>query len=188
VAVLLGGATNACSSDDSTSAATTTAAEQTSTTTAGADPALVGTWTRTITCDEWFERQAQAGFGDRALGTIAEEWLPDADIADPSHPCTGATPTEHSHFFTEDGEFGSLDADREQVDDGTYEVIDDHTFVMPYVFDDESIDMEFGYTVTGDTISFEPHLPADCTSDHCQEAASWAVSVAYAGLTWQRTG
>jgi hypothetical protein len=67
-------------------------------------------------------------------------------------------------------------------------IIDDQTFTMPYVFDDEAIEIEFGYAVTGDSITFEPHLPADCATDHCQEAASWAVAVAYAGLPWQRTG
>jgi hypothetical protein len=180
--------TTGCGSDDNGSAPPTTDPV----TSLPPVPALIGTWTRETTCEEAVERQIEAGFADRALDSIPGQWLPDiestAEIADPSHPCVGAVPSEHSHFFTEDGAFGSLDAQGEQVDDGTFEIVDDHTFVIPYVFDDEAIDIEFEYAVTGDSITFEPRLPADCTSDHCQEAASWAVSVAFAGLSWQRTG
>lgn len=179
--------TTGCGSDDNKSAPTTTNAV----TSQPPVPALIGTWTRVTTCEEAVERQMQAGFPDRAFDNIPGQFLPDiestTEISDPSHPCVGAVPVEHSHFFTEDGAFGSLDAGGEQVDDGTFEIVDDNTFVIPYVFDDEAIDIEFDYAVTGDSITFEPRLPADCTSDRCQEAASWAVSVAYAGLTWERT-
>lgn len=40
-------------------------------------------------------------------------------IADPKHPCQGAVPQMHSHFFTADGKFGSKDQQGDQVDDGT---------------------------------------------------------------------
>ena len=189
------GAVSPTTATASPAAASPSGMNQTATTTETAGstvPALIGTWTRVTTCEEAVERQMQAGFADHALDNIPGQFLPDIEsteeIADPSHPCVGAVPSAHSHFFTEDGKFGSLDSRGEQVDDGTFEIVDDHTFLIPYAFDDEAIDVEFEYAVTGDSITFEPVLPADCTSDHCREAASWAVSVAYAGLSWQRAG
>lgn len=195
LAAVFAGTLMACGGSNGGTSATTDVVNPTTTTTETAGlpvPALIGTWTRVTTCEEAVERQMQAGFADHALDNIPGQFLPDIEsteeIADPSHPCVGAVPSKHSHFFTKDGEFGSLDSRGEQVDEGTFEIVDDHTFVIPYVFDDEAIDIKFEYAVTGDSITFEPLLPADCTSDHCREAASWAVSVAYAGLSWQRTG
>ena len=189
------GAVSPTTATGSPAAASPSDTKQTTTTTETPGPpvpALIGTWTRVTTCEEAVERQMQAGFADHALDNIPGQFLPDIEsteeIADPNHPCVGAVPSKHSHFFTERGEFGSLDSRGEKVDDGTFKIVDDHTFVIPYVFDDETIDMQFEYAVTGDSITFEPLVHADCTSDHCREAASWAVSVAYAGLSWQRTG
>ena len=102
-------------------------------------------------------------------------------ITDPANPCDGAVPRRHSHFFTEDGEFGSLGWNGEQVDDGTYELIDENTFVIPKEFPN----VTFDFTIEGDTIMFEPRIP-DCSPD-CFEAP-WSVSVAYPGKTWERVG
>jgi hypothetical protein len=101
-------------------------------------------------------------------------------IADPAHPCQGAVPREHSHFFTADGEFGSLDWNGEQVDDDTYVIIDDRTFVIG--------NSTFHYQVRGDTIMFEPVIPDDCSTKKCRDAASWSVAVAYPGEEWARVG
>jgi hypothetical protein len=68
-------------------------------------------------------------------------------IADPKHPCQGAVPQMHSHFFTADGQFGSKDHQGDQVDDGTYKIVDDRTFVVSKEFPD----VTFHYRVTGDT-------------------------------------
>jgi len=57
-------------------------------------------------------------------------------LADPANPCKGAVPREHSHFFTEDGRFGSLDWNGDTVDDGTYEMVDADTFVVSKEFPD----------------------------------------------------
>ena len=101
------------------------------------------------------------------------------EIAGPDDPCAGAVPRVHSHVFTKDGEFGSLNWNGDPVDDGTYEIVEDGTFVVSKEFPD----VTFGYTIDGDTISFDPQIP-ECTPD-CFEAA-WSVSVAYPGETWQR--
>jgi hypothetical protein len=71
--------------------------------------------------------------------------------------------------------------ERRRGDEGTYEVIDEDTFVVSKEFPD----VTFDYTVEGDTITFEPIIP-DCSPDRFE--AAWSVSVAYPGETWQRVG
>jgi len=145
---------------------------------------LVGTWQRVTKCAELVQAFKQAGLGKFAPEAVAGNgFVPgvtNADqLADPSHPCEGSVPREHSHFFTEDGLFGSLDWNGEQVDDGTYEIIDDHTFVISKEFPD----VTFNYRIQGDAIMFDPVI-TDC-SPGCFEA-QWSVSVAYPGKTWER--
>jgi hypothetical protein len=111
-------------------------------------------------------------------GFIPGVGTPD-EIADPAKPCDGSVPRVHSHFFTEDGLFGSLDWHGEQVDDGTYGVVGEDTFVVSKEFPD----VTFHYGIDDDSIRFEPVIP-DCSPD-CFEAA-WSVSVAYPGATWIR--
>jgi hypothetical protein len=101
------------------------------------------------------------------------------EIADPAHPCEGAVPRTHAHFFTDDGLFGSLDWNGDQVDDGTYELVGEDTFVVSKEFPD----VTFHYAIEGDSITFEPVIPQCAPS--CFEAA-WSVAVAYPGETWVR--
>jgi hypothetical protein len=172
-----GGADGKRGAAPATSAATTTTA-------ASASP-LVGEWRRTQRCEEVLEILTKAGFKMQvALATIAENgFLPGVSSADqiddPKHPCNGAVPQEHSHFFTADGKFGSKDAQGDQVDDGTYKILDDRTFVVSKEFPD----ITFHYRITGDTIRFDPVVPACAPS--CFEAV-WSVMVAFPGKTWER--
>ena len=187
VLIALSSVSIACGSDDSPSTATGPGAEQATSVSPTAEP-LVGTWRRVTTCEEAVQAQTEAGFEVDPAGLAGSEWLPVVDqIADPAHPCEGAVPREHSHFWTEDGQFGSLDWNGNQVDEGTYEIIDDHTLVMPYGFEQgPPIQVEFRYEIHGDTLSLDPLIPSDCSTKHCQEAYSWSVSVAYPGKTWER--
>jgi hypothetical protein len=127
----------------------------------------------------------KAGFNEQvALENIAGNgFLPGlsspSEIADVKHPCRGAVPLLHSHFFTADGQFGSKDQNGQQVDDGTYKIVDDRTFVISGGFPD----VTFHYRVTGDTIRFDPVVPSCAPS--CEEA-SWSVMVAFPGKTWER--
>ena len=91
-------------------------------------------------------------------------------------------PLTHSHFFTEDGQFGSRDDAGDQVDDGTYRAIDDNTIVISKEFGD----VTFHYRISddGSTLLIDPVMP-ECANSGCF-AAQWAVSVAYPGLPWQR--
>lgn len=147
------------------------------------DSELVGEWERFQECQEIVDALTAAGLRGAVLETIAGDgWIPGVStpeqISDPTQPCTRAVGRMHSHFFTADGEFGSRDANGQQVDDGRYEVVDDGTLVISTV--------TFHYTITNhDTIAFEPVIP-DCAPD-CFEA-SWSVAVAYPGYTWTRVG
>jgi hypothetical protein len=147
-----------------------------------------------VSCEEYVKAQTAAGFEEFVFeGVAGNGFLPGVttpdQIADPAHPCKGAVPREHSHFWTEDGQFGSLDWNGNQVDEGTYEIIDEHTLVMPYGFEQgPPIDVQFEYEIQGDTLMLDPVIPSDCSTKHCQEANSWSVSVAYPGKTWERVG
>jgi hypothetical protein len=127
---------------------------------------LVGRWEQTHHCEDLVRAFDAAGLAAAA----------------PS--CEGKHPQLHFHFFTEGGLFGSLDKNGQQVDDGTCEIIDGHTFTIG--------DSTFRYTVTGgDTLTLEPVItrtqrretlasPQDFTT------GSWMVNVAYEGTTWKR--
>ncbi len=149
---------------------------------AAASP-LVGTWSRITTCEERAAALKKAGLERFTLEHAAREgWLPGvtepSQIKDPKHPCEGAVPLRHEHFFTADGLFGSRDAEGDQVDDGLYQLVDDRTFVIN--------DVAFFFSITGgDTLHLDPVIP-DCVVNGCF-AAQWAVAVAYPGLTWKRT-
>lgn len=147
--------------------------------------ALVGNWRRTTTCEERAQALEDAGLGEFAAEHAAGEgWIPGVtsvdQLADPSHPCRGAVPLDHEHFFTPSGQFGSLDANGNQVDDGSYDIQDPQTLVVHKEFGD----LTFTYTVTGDTLSLIPELPP-CGAEGCF-AAQWAVAVSYNGLPWKR--
>jgi hypothetical protein len=128
---------------------------------------LVGRWEQTRECGDLVH-----AFQAADLGAIAPA------------SCKGKHPQVHAHFFTESGQFGSLDKNAQQVDDGTYEITGGHTFRIG--------DSTFRYTITGnDTLTLEPVI----TPEQRREAlaspkdfttGSWMVSVAYEGTTWNR--
>jgi hypothetical protein len=86
---------------------------------------------------------------------------------------------KHSHFFTAKGKFGSRDWNGKQVDDGTYRLVNDHTFVL-------NGSLTFYFRIQGDTIAFDPVIPARCSSKQCRENHAYAVLVALPGDKWKR--
>jgi hypothetical protein len=74
--------------------------------------------------------------------------------------------------------FGSLDENGAQVDDGTYELINDHTFLFG--------PMKINFDVEGDSIRFRPLVPDPC-SKSCRKFLPYAIGVFYPG-TYHRTG
>jgi hypothetical protein len=142
---------------------------------------LVGEWHRTTTCQQRVLALRQAGLLRWAAQSVAgEEWLPlvtKPSQVDPARPCSGARSAEHTHFFTAAGAFGSRDSTGQQVDDGSYSVLDAHTVQIH--------ETRFRFTIRGDTLRLYPRLPA-CKARGCFPAL-WAVAVSYNGLPWQRT-
>jgi hypothetical protein len=122
----------------SSTAAPAEAAENPSSSSDPKPVSIVGEWQRVITCADLVRALEQAGFEEKAPGAAAAfiGLATEEDLADPSHPCKGAVPRRHSHFFTSDGQFGSRDENGNQVDEGTYDIIDDNTLVIPYGFED----------------------------------------------------
>jgi hypothetical protein len=155
---------------------------------------IVGEWTRVTTCADYVRALKRAGFDEMALEAAAGNgFIPGVtsvdELEDPAHPCKGAIPRKHSHFFTSDGKFGSRDWNGNQVDEGTYKTVDDHTLVMPYRFEQgPPIEINFQYRIAGETIRFEPKIRSDCSTKRCREAAPWGVAVALPGKTWRRVG
>ena len=163
-------------------AAPATATATTLTTAVGGS--LVGTWERVTRCKELVHALEKAGLDQFVLdNVVGNGFLPGVtspdQIADPKHPCKGAVPRVHAHFFTADGQFGSLDFTGQQVDAGVYTIIEPGTVVI----DNGDFRATFHYRFTdhGDTIRFYPVLP-DCVC----ATAQWAVAVAYPGKKWTR--
>jgi hypothetical protein len=148
---------------------------------------LVGEWQLERDCREIVRALDEAGFEEFTLEVLAgAEMVPGvvndpSQFEDPKNPCKGAAPSKHSHFFTADGQFGSRNEFGEQVDEGTYEIVDDDTFVL-------AGNATFNYQIDGDTIMFEPVIPEGCSTKACHGNAVYAISVAFPGQTWQRIG
>jgi hypothetical protein len=87
-------------------------------------------------------------------------------------------PRKHSHFFTKNRKFGSLDWRGQPVDDGTYRLVDNRTVVIFKKFPK----VTFHYRIRSRTITFAPVIPRGCSTFRC----AWAISMAYPGKSWQR--
>jgi hypothetical protein len=188
VVTLLVAATGCAAHEDATTQPSATATSRSSHPSASAAAGLVGEWKRLTTCQQRVQALSAAGLGQFAAEHAAGEgWLPGVhspdQIKDKDHPCRGAVPLTHSHFFTDDGKFGSRDDAGDQVDDGTYLAVDDNTIVISKEFGD----VTFHYRISSDgsTLLLDPVMPP-CGKTGCF-AAQWAVSVAYPGLPWHRS-
>jgi hypothetical protein len=111
-------------------------------------------------CKELVHALEKAGLEEFVLdNVVGNGFLPGVtspdQIADPKHPCKGAVPRVHAHFFTADGQFGSLDFTGQQVDAGIYTIIGPD----PVVIDNGDFRATFHYRFTddGDTIRLYPH-------------------------------
>lgn len=153
---------------------------------------LVGEWQRVTTCRVLVGDLRRAGLG----ATVAQAWLGQTSATGQSsfkpgsprptlaHPCRGAIARKHSHFFTASGQFGSLDWQGGQVDDGSYRIVNPTTMKINGV--------SFHFAVEhGSTLSLVPVLTKAMirrANAHPRgfTPAFWAVTVAYPGQTWTR--
>jgi hypothetical protein len=182
--VLLLAAAGCGGSTSPSSPATEAAVEPTTSSSTKPEP-LVGDWQTVFQCEELVRVFKSAGLEEFTLLSIAgHDLIPGVDpehpeqIADPAHPCKGAVPRKHSHSFAEDGTFASYDYNGNQVDDDSYEIVDDHTFILGRI--------TFRYRIEDDTIMFDPVIPADCSTRRCRDKYAYAVSVAFPGNKWKR--
>jgi hypothetical protein len=146
-------------------------------------PALVGQWELDRTCQAILTALTKAGHPELIRGGVGELVAGNVDGQvppdwDPNHPCAKALPpTPHSHTFWPNGMFNSYDENGNQVDDGPWAIVDDHTFTIG--------NSTFAYSIVGDALMFEPVVPADC-SGRCQDDLGWMYSVSFPGSTWHR--
>jgi hypothetical protein len=152
---------------------------------------LVGQWQRVLTCQELVAKLREAGLGMTApyawLGQTSAQgessFKPGSPKPTLAHPCTGAIPRLHSHFFTASGQFGSLDWKGGQVDDGPYHPVNKNTVRIGTVM--------FHFTIRGGRLMLSPLLTRKMIRQAVADAAKfspafWAVSVAYSGHSWKR--
>jgi hypothetical protein len=66
----------------------------------------------------------------------------------------------------------------EQVDDGTYRLVNNRTFIISKEFPN----VTFHFRIVGNTITFAPVIARGCATFRC----AWAISMAYPGKTWHR--
>jgi len=193
VGLALAGCAGATGSSAAAAASTAAASPSAVTSAEGSIPAsaLVGTWTRTQSCNQMLEAFEEAGMAEFHAEWIVGNWVGDpAEVEwDPANICANARGAEtHSHFFTAEGKFGSLDAQGDIADGGDYAVVDEDTVSFP------SHSTEFGYDgdiivhyiVSGDSADFQVQIPSEC-DDACLDAHAWALSAFFQANRWTRT-
>ena len=190
LAVLLAGCAGATATASPGPVATVTVAPATATalpsvSAAPPAPALVGTWLGTHNCQRIVDILRTAGMEPQILPTIVENGLlpgitDPADVPDPTHPCDGAIELAHSHFFTTGGLFGSRDQRGQQVDDGSWSLVDEDTLAI----NEQNL---FDFVIEGTELRMEPVSVGACPADPtvwCPE--TWKLMVAMPGMAWTR--
>lgn len=175
----------ACAAPAAIESAPTSTAEQPVVTSpsasATATEPLVGEWIGVHDCDRIVAALRTAGFDESVVieAVVGNALVPGAtsvdDLTDPANPCSDAVPREHGHFFTASGLFGSTDHNGQQVDDGTYRVVDGDTLSINGT--------EFGYAIDGDSLTLEPLVADGCITFEC----GWSIMVAMAGEPLERS-
>jgi hypothetical protein len=154
---------------------------------------ISGRWQTVRTCNGLVQALKKVGLRPLAPGVVGD-YFPDQtpqQLARKRHVCKGAKPQRHSHFFTRDGFFGSLDQFGQQVDDGRYRITDPGTVHIG----NPDVGGTFHYQVhpatDGNVLALQPVI----TNRMRREAlahpldfspAGWEVAVAYAPHKWKR--
>jgi hypothetical protein len=184
-----------CGSDGSSSEgqvpsdASTLATTSTTMVTTSASAGIVGRWKRVHECAQLVNALDEAGLLAVAPVLAGEEFFPGtsaAELARKDDLCQGAEPFVHYHFFDARGQFGSLDENENQVDDGPYEIINSRTLrIGPGVV--------FHYEIDRDTLTLSPVITQAMKEEALANPrqvtdAGRAVAVAYPGEEWKRVG
>ena len=145
---------------------------------------IVGYRHRAQTCEELVPAFEAAGLAESHRGWLQGNFYGGAEGPATGDVCAGAEgPLEHSHWFTETGEFGSHDQTGQEVDSGAYTLVDSDTLTFP------SHSTEFGFAgeilvdfAIDDGVATLVNIPASCDAA-CQDAHAWALS-AFASGPW----
>jgi hypothetical protein len=147
---------------------------------------LVGRWERVTTCQGLVDALNKAGMRALAPVMIAGNGLVPGtpqELARKANICAGARPRLHSHFFDGNGQFGSLDWNGQQVDDGPYRVQANRTVRIGSGL--------FRYRITSGELSLSPIISREAKRRALARplqfsTPGWMVAVAYGGLPWKR--
>jgi hypothetical protein len=155
---------------------------------------IFGRWQQTHQCSGLVHALKKVHLRRLAPGVVGD-YFPDKtpqQLATKKHICWGAEPQRHSHFFTRDGHFGSVDQYGQQVDYGRYRVINARTLRIPR---GRLGDVNFHYQITRlfgrKLLALKPVItkrmrrmapahPFDFNT------AGWSVAVSYPRSTWKR--
>jgi hypothetical protein len=135
-------------------------------------------------CPELVKALSDAGLAALAPA-VAMDYFPDStpqELARKTDVCEGAEPFVHSHFFSESGAFGSLTEDLEQVDDGTYEILDNTSFRIG----NADTGAVFRYEIDGDELSLAPVVTGEMRKEALARPlsftpAGWSIAVVIRG-------
>jgi hypothetical protein len=181
----------ACSSTGSGSTTSASAAGASpSTAVASSSPvaSLVGRWKQEAnvhTCDHYVRGMDEEGL--LAAVESSPPYVPGESWQQVAKQfCKGSLEdwnVVHYHFFAAGGLFGSLDQDEQQVDDGTYKILDTHAFSIGR--------SKFHYAVRGDILKMDPLITAAQRKEALAKpgkftTAGWMVAVTVPGTSWHR--
>ena len=130
----------------------------------------VGRWEVLRPCEGMVEALNQAGLRELAPSVVGD-YFPDKSpkqLARKADICQRATPHQHSHFFTDDGQFGSLDQHEQQADDTSYSVVDDRTLRLSLEFGEETYRYRI---VAGNDLTLDPIIPTRAKTRRAREPA-----------------
>jgi hypothetical protein len=147
---------------------------------------IVGRWERVTTCQELVSALTKAGLRKTAPAMLAGNgFVPGTpnQLAARANICKGAVARRHSHFFTATGQFGSVDYNGQQVDDGSYRLLDARTVRIN--------DGKFHFRIAGRELRLEPVISAAARRKALAfplkfSTAGWQVAVAFPGHAWKR--
>lgn len=151
---------------------------------------IVGRWQQAHTCQQLVDALKDEGLGGIAPAMVGD-YFPDQsvdELAAKEDVCSGAKPQQHSHFFTASGFFGSVDQYGNQVDDGTYVVVDSDTIQIGGA---DRADATFDYSIQGGVLQLTPMITDRQRREALRQpeefsTAGWMVAVSYPGTKWKR--
>jgi hypothetical protein len=167
IAAVLAGCGSSNSSDGSAPKPRSTNSSVNKPSTSSVATGLVGKWSTTNVCGDEVRAFRKAG-----VATVGREFLRGeypGQVAGGTDASRGAKPKQHSHGFGADGAFASYDQNGDQVDDGAYQRVNDHTFKLG----DPPVAVR--YRIEGNNATFSVVIP-HCKTKRCRKSTAYVVS------------